>query len=103
MNTRCIDIAKSYLNELQEVIDSGDYDLFLDWASENILNYTFLIDASKEYLASYIDVALGGPNVTFNTLDESVICSWGGESESVYLPNDIKSYLDDYMSELYNN
>lgn len=103
MKKECIDIAKSYLDELQEVIDSSDYDLFLDWANENILDYTFLVDASKEYIAAYIDVALGGPNVTFNTLKGIVTCSWGGDSESIYLPNDIKDYLDDYMSELYNN
>ena len=87
---------------MQEVIDSGDYDLFLDWASENILDYTFLVDASKEYIAAYIDFALGGLNVMFNTLKGIVVCSWGGESESIYLPNDIKDYLDDYMSELYS-
>ena len=96
-------VCKSYLNDLQTMIEQNDVDAFQEWFDENVLDYQFIIGSDKSLLAANIYLEFGGPTVWIDTFGlGKIIYQWGDEQCDIPLDSTVRDFLDDYMEEVYN-
>lgn len=86
-------------------VDADDADDYvpadaMDWL-EGVLDIQYLINSDRTYRSARICIALGGPTAWIDTRTGTLECVWGSPVESVDLPNEFVSGLDDALSELY--
>ena len=96
-------VCKSYLNDLQTMIEQNDVDEFQEWFAENVLDYQFIIGSDKSLVAANIYLEFGGPTVWIDTTGlGSIIYQWGDEKCDLMLNSTVRDFLNDYMDEIYN-
>ena len=75
---------------------------FWDYIAENVLDFTYIINADKSYKAAILAVTLGGPNVYIDTWEHEIQLYWGSDKETIWLPSEICDEIDAVMEEQYN-
>lgn len=99
----CYAVCKSYLNDLQTMIEQNDVDAFQEWFDENVLDYQFIIGSDKSFVAAIIYLEFGGPTVWIDTDGlGSINYKWADEKCDIMLDSDVRDFLNDYMEEFYN-
>ena len=99
----CYAVCRSYLNDLQTMIEQNDFETFNEWFGNNVLDYEFIIGSNKSLLAANIYLELGGPTVWIDTSGLGhIIYRWGDEKCDIMLNSTVRDFLNDYMEEVYN-
>ena len=98
----CYAVCKSYLNDLQTIIEQNDVEDFQEWFDENVLDYEFIIGSDKSFVAANIYLAFGGPTIWIDTTGlGSIIYHCADEKCDIMLDSDVRDFLNDYMEEIY--
>lgn len=96
-------VCKSYLNDLQTIIEQNDFEAFQEWFDENVLDYQFIIGSNKSLLAANIYLEFGGPTVWIDTDGLGRInYQWADDKCDITLDSTVRDFLNDYMEEVYN-
>ena len=73
----------------------------IDWL-EDALDFEYIITSDRQYKASRILVAWGGPCIYVNTLHQQVELTWWTDSATYPISNEASHMLDEAMEELYS-
>ena len=96
-------VCKSYLNDLQTIIEQNDFETFNEWFANNVLDYEFIIGSDKSFLAANIYLEFGGPTVWIDTYGlGSINYKWADDKCDITLDSTVRDFLNDYMEEVYN-
>lgn len=89
----------------QEAFDNGEtsspeltaFDYLRD-----VLDIMYIVNSNKEYQGALIQLAWGGPNVWLDTMDRTLIVSWGSDRVRRPVPLAFCDYLDETLAELFD-
>lgn len=96
-------VCKSYLNDLQTMIEQDDVEAFQEWFAENVLDYEFIVGSDKSFVGANIYLEFGGPTVWIDTTGlGSIIYHRFDEKCDIMLDSTMRDFLNDYMDEIYN-
>lgn len=109
--TELFETLKAMENEYTHKLNKGDYteeeqqecgaENFGDEFNNNLLDYDFRIDARKNLVGARFFVTLGGPTVWIDTESGTLSGSWGAGKESVLLSGELRDFMEDYASLLF--
>jgi len=90
------------MNAYAKVMSGKNLNAFSDYFDENVLDVTVLCSFDKEYRNCELTIGYGNPNVYICTREQRIEYWNGGKKSEISLPSEVCTYIDDYVSEIYN-
>ena len=81
--------------------DNGEELYAFDYL-QDVLDIMYVVNSNKEYQGALIQLAWGGPNVWLDTMDRTLIVSWGSDRVRRPVPLAFCDYLDETLAELFD-
>lgn len=95
---------KDLLNELCEDHENHNYTVDFEKVHDHfadVLDVEYRLNSRLDYVASYIYITLGGPNIWIDTYKAEICGAWGSERESLPIPYSVRDAIDDCVGEWY--
>lgn len=94
------------MEELKTILNHNDYDKFVDWLNEEVLDIEYSVDSEKNYKSAEIYLSLGGPACWIDTCDGTYYDTYSDEYQeskdcSDWLTFTQKALLNDWMREVF--
>lgn len=70
---------------------------------ENMLDIEFIINSRREFSATRICIAYGGPSIYIDTDERAVCLYWWSDSAKYYLRSDTVNAVNDWAEDYYNS
>lgn len=98
--------SKKYAMSIRDDINSlyngetvDECESLIDYLCDNVLDVEYILDSNRQLIGVNAYVTLGGPSCWLDTRHGEVVCCWGTEKESAWLPSEICEEINSFYEE----